>query len=193
MVDVRPFRGLRFNPSRVGDLGRALSPPYDVISADEQRELLAANAWNIVRIELPTDDSGDRYASAAQTLDQWRAEGVLARDERPSLYLYEVRFRLGDEERVRRSIMVALRLEPWESGHVLPHERTLSEPKEDRLRLLRATRANISPVWALHRDASGALARAWAWADGQPADSSCQLDEGTEHRLWKVDDDELVE
>src|SRR6476659_6788571 len=102
MVDVRPFRGLRFNPDQVGDLGRVICPPYDVISPDEHRALLAQSPFNLVRVELPEAEVGDRYASAARTLESWRADGVLVRDEIPSLYLYEVRFAAGGEEHTRR-------------------------------------------------------------------------------------------
>jgi uncharacterized protein (DUF1015 family) len=192
MVDVRPFQGLRFDPHVVEDVALTLAPPYDVITPDERRELLARSPFNIVRVELPSDDSGDRYQQAARTLEELRARGALVRDEAPCLYLYEVRFRLGDEERARRSLVAALRLEPWESGTVLPHERTMSGPKEDRLRLLRATRANVSPVWTLYRGGSGSLERAWEWAAGRAADLSCRLEDRTAHRLWKLDDRELI-
>lgn len=188
MVDVRPFRGLRYSADRVRDLSLVLAPPYDVISAEERSRLLDQSPLNIVRVELPDG----HYDGAASELEAWRASGVLVRDESPAFYLYEVRFRLGGEERARRSLAVALRLEPWESGQVLPHERTMSAPKEDRLRLLRATRTNISPIWALFRGEPASLTRAWEWADARPADGNCQLEDGTAHCLWVLDDAELV-
>ena len=122
MVDVRPFRGLRFNAARVEDLGRVVAPPYDVISADEQCALLDRSPYNVVRVELPSAKSGDPYEQAARTLEAWRSQGVLVQDESPCLYLYEARFPLGGGERVRRSLVATLRLEPWEAGRVLPLE-----------------------------------------------------------------------
>ena len=193
MVDVRPFRGLRFNAARVEDLGRVVAPPYDVISADEQCALLDRSPYNVVRVELPSAESGDPYEQAARTLEAWRSQGVLVQDESPCLYLYEARFPLGGGERVRRSLVATLRLEPWEAGRVLPHERTMAAPKEDRLRLLRSTRANVSPVWTLFSGASAALSRAWDWAAAHPAEASFQLEDGTAHRLWKLDDGTLIE
>jgi uncharacterized protein (DUF1015 family) len=193
MVDVRPFRGLRFNAARVEDLGSVVAPPYDVISPAERRALLDRSPHNVVRVELPGADSGDRYEQAASTLEAWRSQGVLGQDESACLYLYEVRFELGGDERARRSLVAALRLEPWEAGRVLPHERTMAAPKEDRLRLLRSTRANVSPVWTLFSGASTALSRAWDWAEARPAEASFRLEDGTTHRLWKVDDGELIE
>jgi uncharacterized protein (DUF1015 family) len=192
MVLIQPFRGLRFNPAVVEDLALALSPPYDVISADERRALVERSPHNVVRVELPAADDGDPYQQAARTLQEWRDRAVLVQDEQPAFYLYEVGFTLGGEQRVRRSLVAALRLEPWESGQVLPHERTMSAPKEDRLRLLRATAANISPVWTLYRGAAPGLERAWAWASDRAPESSCQLEDGTSQRLWKLDDPALV-
>ena len=124
MVDIRPFRGLRYSETAASSASDVLAPPYDVISPAEHRELLARSPLNVVRIELPAEDGGDKYQRAAATLSAWRSEGVLARDERPSFYLYETRFGLGEEERVRRSLVAGVRLDPWEAGQVLPHERT---------------------------------------------------------------------
>ena len=174
------------------DLSQVLAPPYDVISPDEQRELLARDPYNIVRIELPLADGGDPYAQAAQTLERWRADGVLVRDPAPSLYLYEVRFSVGGEQRVRRSLMATVRLTPWEQGEILPHERTMAAPKEDRLRLMRATRANVSPLWTLYHGEAPALGRAWAWAETRRPERVAELADGSAHRLWRLADPELV-
>ena len=193
MVDVRPFHGLRYSPARVGDLSRVLSPPYDVISADERRELLERSLFNVVRVELPRVDAGDPYAEAARLLDEWRAQGVLVREAGPCFYLYEVCFRAGGEEHTRRSLVGAVRLDPWEAGQVLPHERTMAAPKEDRRRLMQATRANVSPLWTLYGGGSEAVDRAWAGAESRSPDASFALDDGTTHRFWTLDESELIE
>jgi uncharacterized protein (DUF1015 family) len=193
MVDVSPFRGLRFSTSLVGDLGQVIAPPYDVISRDEHRELLARSHLNVVRLELPASESGDPYEQAARSLEEWRSAGVLVREDSPCLYLYEVRFGLGGEQRTRRSLVAALRLETWESGQVLPHEQTMAAPKQDRLRLLRATRVNISPLWTLYSGPSAALEGAWQAADDRSPESGCELPDGTAHRLWRLEDQALIE
>src|SRR5712691_4236928 len=192
MVDVRPFRGLRFAPAKVANPADVLAPPYDVIEPAEQRELLARSPYNIVRIELPSAEAGDRYDLAAQTLAEWRAAGVLELDSAASFYLHETRFELGGD-RVRRALIGALRLQPWEAGQVLPHERTFAGPKEDRLRLLRATRANVSPLWTLYRGNPPSLTRAWTWAENHAPVLSCELDDGTSQRLWALVDSELTD
>jgi uncharacterized protein (DUF1015 family) len=201
MVDVRPFHGLRFNSSRVQDVSLALSPPYDVISPTQHDELLARSPYNIARVELPSPDfqsstsSGgdDPYQKAARTLEAWRSENVLIRDESPCLYLYEVTFCVGDQELARRSLVAALRLEPWDSKQVLPHEQTMQAPKADRLRLLQATRANVSPIWTLYRGRSDALVRAWDWTNARPPEVDAALEDGTRHRVWKLDEPGLVD
>lgn len=161
MADVRPFRGLRYNPEVVGDLAQVIAPPYDVITRDEQRALHERSPYNVVRLEYgeerPEDTDWDnRYTRAARTLAQWCERAILVRDEAPAYYLYEQSFLHGGRRVWRRGIFAAVRLEPWEKGIIRPHEHTLSQPKEDRLHLLRATRTNISPVFALYRDGDSA-------------------------------------
>src|SRR6266542_2172712 len=170
MADVRPFRGLRFDPRRV-DVGAVLCPPFDVMSPSEQRDYHARDPHNVVRIELgpgPADPTapGNRYDAAAQVLKTWRAEGVLVEEERPAFYLHEHTFPLGGKSVTRRGVIVVGRLHAWDAGQVLPHEGTRAGPKQDRLALMRATHANVSPLWLLYDDAdravSGALSSGWA-------------------------------
>ncbi len=187
MADVRPFRALRYDPAVAGDPSRLVAPPYDVIDADEQRRLYAASPYNVVRLEYgeerPDDAPGrDRYARAAADLRRWREEGVLVLDDRPRFYLYEQEFQ-DEGRRRRRALMAAVRLEPWERGVILPHERTLPKPKEDRLRLLRSVRANISPVFGLYRD-RGALGGLLEPED--PPLLEAATPDGQRHRLFAL-------
>ena len=161
MADVRPFRGLRFDPRRV-DVSAVLCPPFDVMSPNEQRDYHARDPHNVVRIELgpgPSDPTapGNRYEAAAQALNAWRAEGVLIDDARAAVYLHEHTFTLGGRPVTRRGVIVAGRLHPWDEGQVLPHEGTREGPKQDRLALMRATHANVSPLWLVYDDADRAV------------------------------------
>ena len=162
MPQIRPFRALRFDPAVVGDLGLVVAPPYDVIDTERQGELLARHPANVVRLDLPAAEAGDepddRYRRAARTLAAWRSDGTLHKDPHPSIYVYEQTYCVPgtSTERVQRGFFGRLRLEAFEPGAgVLPHERTLSGPKEDRYKLLRATGVNTSPVVALYRDPAG--------------------------------------
>jgi uncharacterized protein (DUF1015 family) len=194
--EIRPFRALRYRADEVDDLAAVISPPYDVIGPDEQRELLARDPRNVVRLDLPAAEPGDepedRYRRAARTLAAWRSDGTLHKDPRPSLYVYEQTYRLpgGAEERSQRGFFGRVRLEPFGPGSgVLPHERTLAAPREDRYRLLRATGVNTSPVVALYADGTGIAAAVLATLTAGPADLDVADSDGVRHRLWVVPDD----
>jgi uncharacterized protein (DUF1015 family) len=189
--DLRPFRGLRYDLSVVGDLGGVLCPPYDVISAAERARLVERDPHNAVRLELP-----DSYDSASALIDQWQREGALARDERPLIYLYEQRYLISNVEMVARSFFCRLRLEEYGQGSgVLPHEHTMSGPKEDRFKLLSATRINLSPVLFLYDDGGrGALSAGLLDAiTGVPPTARAAGPDGVEQRLWVVDPDVVPE
>jgi len=186
MADISPFAGLRYAPERVGDLATVLCPPYDVIGEEERRALEARHPDNVVRLELPRGADDARYTTAARLLGSWTAEGILRPDAREAFYLYEQQFSYGGQSYTRRGFFAAVRLEPFERRVVLPHEKTLSAPKEDRRRLLLATRTQISPVFGLYRDGAGA-ARAIIdeAAEAAPAVDAATAD-GVRHRLWPM-------
>ena len=193
MPEIRPFRGLRFEPDVVGDLAAVVSPPYDVISPAQQRALLARSPRNVVRLDLPPDELGDepddRYRRAARTFAAWRSDGSFRKDPRPSVYVYEQVYRVPgtDVERTQRGFFARLRLESFgPGGGVLPHERTLSGPKEDRYKLLRATGANMSPVVGLFDDGSGAAEAILADIARRPPAIDLVDDDGVGHRMWVV-------
>ena len=196
MPDIRPFRALRFDPETVGDPGLVVAPPYDVVGAELHKALLARHPRNAVRLDLPLGEPGedpdDRYRRAAKTLTAWRSDGTLRKDPKPSIYVYEQAYRVPgtDVERTQRGFFARLRIEPFGPGSsVLPHERTLTGPKEDRYRLLRATGINTSPVVGLYEDASrGAAAALAGIAAGAPV-ADVTDDDGVRHRLWVAADD----
>jgi uncharacterized protein (DUF1015 family) len=180
-----PFVGLRYAPDRVR-LDDVVAPPYDVISPEEQHALERRSQYNAVRLELPRDEPAlDRYHAAARLLAQWRAEGVVISDREPLFYGYRMIF--SDEAgRPRHSIGVigALGLEPPGPGGILPHERTTPKAKSDRLRLLRATRTNLSPIWGLSlANELSALITLPNSAPMRAVDSG-----GVTHELWPIDD-----
>jgi uncharacterized protein (DUF1015 family) len=195
-----PFRALRYDPAVVGDLSVVISPPYDVISPSERARLLARHPRNVVRLELPVSTAGeggpdpaDPYRAAADTLRAWRQDGTFQVDQQPSLYVYEQRYHLpGDPSegaaRIQRGFFARLRLEPFGEG-VRPHERTLDAPKEDRLRLLRATETDTSPIVVLSDGPGGPTAEILAGIAAQLPTAEANDDEGTRHRLWALSDD----
>ena len=191
MPSIRPFRALRYSREQVDDLSAVVAPPYDVISPDDRRRLIARDPRNVVRLDLPQDEPGDppdeRYRRAGRTLAGWRSTGVLRQDPRPALYPYEQRYTVPgtSREALRRGVFARVGLEPFgPTSGIRAHERTLAEPREDRYRLLRATNVNTSPVVGLGQDPSGTAAE-WLQAVASTAPVSELIDEsGVGHRLW---------
>lgn len=194
MADVRPLPGIRYAGG--ADLAALVTPPFDVIAPEAQARYYARDPHNIIRLELGRDEPGDddldnRYTRAASLFADWRLHGVLQQDA-PSLYLYEQRFTVEGREFHRLSLLARVRLEPWDAGVILPHERTLNKPKEDRLKLMRACAANFSPLMVLYDDPDALLADTLsAFRESRPlADFADEAEEG--HRLWRVDEGQIA-
>jgi uncharacterized protein (DUF1015 family) len=186
MAEISPFAGLRYATERVGDLASVLCPPYDVIGEEERRELEARHPENVVRLELPRGADDARYAAAARLLGSWTAEEILRADTRDAFYLYEQQFGYEGKRYTRRGFFAAVRLEPFDRRVVLPHEKTLSGPKEDRRRLLRATRTQISPVFGLFRDAAGAARTIVDEVAASAPAVDTTTSDGVRHRFWLI-------
>lgn len=198
MPDIRAFRALRYDPDVAGDLAQLVAPPYDVIGPQLRETLLARHPRNAVRLDLPYGEPGEdpdeRYRRVARSLAAWRTDGTLRKDARPSVYVYEQTYRVPGTsvERTQRGFFARMRLEPFvPGGGVLPHERTMSGPKEDRYRLLRATGTNTSPVVALFEDPGRSAATRLATIAATDPAIAVTDDDGVHHRLWAVADDGL--
>lgn len=185
MPRFEPFVGLRYSPSHIRSLDDVVCPPYDVISESERQMLEARSPSNVVRLELPADDdAGDRYDRARVLLDAWRDGGVLRRDPEPCFYGYRMTFTdPAGHQRQTLGVIGSLGLEPPGSG-ILPHEETTPKAKTDRLQLLQATRANLSPIWGL--SSAAGLSEELA-PPSHPVERATD-DEGVLHELWPVSD-----
>ena len=193
MADIAAFRGLRYDLSRGADPAMLLAPPYDVVSEAQRAALEAGAPHNVVRLELPRGDGDAKYENARRLLEAWLSEGVLRTDEAPAIYVYEQQFRYrapGVEDRAfsRRGFFCRLRLEPFSARVVLPHENTLAAPKEDRRKLMTATRTHLSQVFGLYRDPAGVTASLLASVDVIPPELDATTPDACRHRLWAVTD-----
>ncbi|WP_328919100.1 DUF1015 domain-containing protein [Streptomyces jietaisiensis] len=188
-LDLAPFRGLRYDPRRVGSLAAVTSPPYDVVvRPDGLLHLESADPHNIVRLILPQAGTpAARNERAADTLNRWIAEGVLARDPAPALYVYEQR---DGEGLLQRGLIGALRLSEPSDGLVLPHEDVMPHVVADRADLMRATRANLEPLLLTYRGKGGTTGAHTVVerATGRPPLLSTTTEDGFGHRLWAVTD-----
>lgn len=192
MAEFTPFHGLRYNTEKVA-LDDVLAPPYDVIKGTMRDELLARSPYNVVEVELPVGDDDSKYEAAAQVLKNWRESGILVQDD-VAFYVYEQEFTVPGTGQVlkRRGVLGALQLEEFGKG-VQPHEHTLSGPKQDRLKLLRATHTNTSPIFGLYEDNDGWATQLLETICTETAPEGEARDgEGVLHRLWIVTDDETV-
>jgi uncharacterized protein (DUF1015 family) len=190
MAEIAAFRGILYDTARV-EPSKVLAPPYDVIDEEERRQLCALDPHNAVRLILPEGDGDARYQNAAGILSSWLEEQVLRRDERPALYRYHQVFtsaELGGRSITRRGFIAAVRLHRFDERIILPHERTLSGPKVDRLKLMDATGAHFSQIFTLYSDPSGESDRAFAAAESARPTIDGTTADRTRHLLWRVDD-----
>jgi uncharacterized protein (DUF1015 family) len=193
MAEVQPLRTLRYDPAAAGPLEDLIAPPYDVIDADLRAQLVARSPRNVVEIDLPepSPGGGDRYEHAAATMRDWLAEGVLVREDEPAMWALRQEYTGPDgSTRTRTGFFARVRVEDYGPGRIRPHERTHPGPKEDRLRLTRATRTNLSPIFTLFADPEGgaataALERATA---AEPFAAVADHEE-TRNTLWRVTDE----
>src|SRR5690606_36974567 len=146
MIELIPFKGVRYNLENIDDITKVVTPPYDVISKEKQQEYYDLNPYNIIRLELgkefPNDtDNNNKYTRAAENFDKWLQCGIMKQEKEPSLYIYEQRFKIVETVYTRTGFIGLVKLQEFSKGNILPHENTLSKPKEDRLNLMRACNA----------------------------------------------------
>jgi uncharacterized protein (DUF1015 family) len=172
MAEVKPFRAERYDESKAGPLEGLVAPPYDVLSPEQREEYLARSPYNVVHLTLPNDEE-----EAGRDVTAWREQGVLSREPEPGYWFLSQDY-VGPDgvQRTRSGLVASLRAEPYENGVVLPHERTHSGPKEGRLRLLRATRTQLEPIFLLYEG-----------DPLQPPPHEPDLESGGD-KLWRVED-----
>ena len=187
-----PFKGIRYDTGKVGDIAAVVAPPYDVISPEQRDRFCTTHPRNVVHLELGKDLPGDtdaenRYHRAGRAFFQWAADGSLMQDTAPVFYVYDQEFALFPRKLTRRAFLAAVRLEPF-GRRVLPHEETMPGPRADRLRLITACPVNLSPVFGLYRDADSAVAGMLESALPAEPEASFNDFDGVRQTLWKIDD-----
>jgi len=196
MADIRPFQGVHYSKSAIDDWSSVICPPYDIISPQHQEELYQSNPYNFIRLEsgrnLPQDTPSDnKYTRAVATMEQWLEQGVLERDQIPSIYLHDHYFHYREKEYKRRSILVRVRLEEWDKKVIRPHEGTLTEARGDRLSLLWALKANTSPILSLYEDKENRISSVLS---NQTQNKPIIQSKGSEesHGMWAITDNDSI-
>ncbi len=193
MLRIAPFRGVLYNQKKIRDLAKVIAPPYDVISTAEQERLYKKSPYNFVRLDL-SQEAGS-YDAVAQTFNEWQAQEVLERDEQPAIYFMSQRFKLKTgEEKIRRGFIALVQLQDLNGGDIRPHEKTHGAPKEDRLKLMLACQAQLSPIFALYSQPKQTINRILELAvEGAAPSIDIELDTGEVCRLWRITDPVVIE
>jgi len=198
MAVVTPFKGIRYNIEKIGDLSLVTTPPYDVISSEAQEDFYTAHEKNIIRIELGKDSNGDdeennKYIRAGKFLSEWIEQKILIQEESPAIYIYEQDFKVSEWEiKTRRGMIALVKLADFSEGIILPHEYTLSKAKQDRFNLMSATDANISQIFSLYNDDGKISKILELFASESKPDIDYINSEDINERLWVVKDNKIT-
>jgi len=192
MVHIAPFRGILYNQKKIRDLSKVIAPPYDVISPEARERLYKKSPYNVVRLIL--NQEPDPYESVASLFENWQSEGVLNRDESPAIYYLKHRFPQKEGgERERQGFIALTRVEDSSAGTIHPHENTMEGPKKDRLRLMLACHANLSPIFTLYSQPKQIINRRLAeQVQGVPPLIDIKEDDKRSCQLWRITDPEMI-
>ncbi|MFH1490520.1 MAG: DUF1015 domain-containing protein [Pseudomonadota bacterium] len=195
MAIIAPFRGLTYDFNAFSDPSLLMAPPYDVISEEEQNLYYQANPFNVIRLVLGRNKTGDsdwdnRYTRAADRFNRWKSEDILIRRDLPAMYLTSLTYNPGDgsDLRVRWGMICLVRIEEEDAGVILPHERTFSAHKDDRLKLMRACNAQLSQIFGLYEDPVGNVHRFFEGVRGVKPQVDFDFRDGTNHKMWIIQD-----
>lgn len=190
MAEIKGYKGLRFNCEKAGKTEELVCPPYDIISDQQREEYIKTNPHNIIRLELPKGD--DKYNKAAEILKDWLEKGILVKEDKPAIYIYEEEFTAYGERKTIKGIICRVKLEEFSKGIILPHEFTLSKAKEDRLNLMKATNCNFSQIYSLYMDGGkNTLGKIDSLSKSEP-DIQLQDNDNVTHRMWIIKDEKAI-
>jgi uncharacterized protein (DUF1015 family) len=197
MAKIIPFRALRYLKNNPGQLAKVVAPPYDVITNQQKKELRAADPANVIRLIIGNPSyathSAQDYKNAQKSFRDWRNKGVLARDSQASIYIYRQSFKIDQKTYHRTGFIALSQLTPFgnKKGGILAHEHTLSGPKADRLKLMKATHANFSCIFSLYPDQKGVGKMLASAVKGKPT-YSVEFPKGIQNQVWKVSDPKWI-
>jgi uncharacterized protein (DUF1015 family) len=194
MAEIIPFRGILYNPRKINNMADIVAPPFDIISEQEQLEYHESHPHNIIRLTLGMTHENDistnnRYTRAANCFNKWLSERIMKRDKTPAFYLTAMEFPFENRMVTRYGLIALIGLEPFENGVVLPHEKTFPNVKSERLELMKACHANLSPIFSLYSDNENlVLDKLKNTTFNKTADNVFTDNNGQKHMLWRITD-----
>jgi uncharacterized protein (DUF1015 family) len=198
MAIIKPFKGLRYNQDIIKDISSVVTPPYDVISPQEQERYYHLHPNNIIRLDFGKDLPGDtekvnKYTRAAEFLNNWEKSGILRQEDSPAIYIYDQECLSENMRIVRRGFIALVKLEPFENGYIYPHEQTLPGPKADRLRLTQSCQANLSSIFALFPDGNNEVDRYLSAMAVTKQEIDFTDDTGVRNKLWVIKEKQTID
>ena len=195
MVEVKPFNGIHYNKEKIEELDDVMSPPYDIISEEMQNTLYNKHPYNFVRLILGKINSDDneennRYTRAKKMFNEWLEKSVLTGSDKPAVFPYKISYKLEGKDKTMNGFFVLLKLDP-SYKLVKAHERTLSKPKADRLKLMRSCHSNLEPIQLLYIDEADAIRKKTDEILDEPIIDVIGYD-GFNHKLWKLEDESVI-
>lgn len=197
MAIIKPFKGLRYNQDIIKDISSVVTPPYDVISPQEQERYYHLHPNNIIRLDFGKDLHGDtekvnKYTRAAEFLNNWEKSGILKQEDSPAIYIYDQECLSENKRIVRRGFIALVKLEPFENGYIYPHEQTLPGPKEDRLKLTKSCQANLSSIFALFQDENNEVDNYLSGITPKKPDIDFTDNSGVKNKLWVIKEANVI-
>jgi len=196
MAEIIPFKGILYNPDKINDFAKVITPPFDVISKKDQQKFYESHPNNIIRLILGKSGHNDtihnnRYTRAADQFNNWLSDGIMTQDTKPAFYLTAIDFSFENKKVTRYGLIALIRIEPFEKGVILPHEKTFSGVRSERLELMKACRANLSSIYSLYADCNHVFGLLREAALKNEPDLNFTDDSGILHRLWRITDANL--
>ena len=191
MAEIIPFKGILYNPEKINNFAKVITPPFDVISKKDQQKFYESHPNNIIRLILGKSGQKDtsqnnRYTRAAEQFNSWLSDGIITQDKKPAFYLTAIDFIFENRKVTRYGLVALIRIEPFEKGVVLPHEKTFSGVKSERLELMKACRANLSSIFSLYADRNNVFGLLREEALKNEPDLNFTDASGILHRLWRI-------
>lgn len=191
MAEIKPFKALRYDTEKAGNISKLCCPPYDIISEEQRKEFIKENEYNVIRLELPKEGENP-YDKASEILDMWKKNGILIHEDKPAIYIYEEEFLVKGEKKSIKGIIARVKLEEFSKGIILPHEFTLSKAKEDRFNLMKATHCNFSQIYALYMDKTHTTLNTVNDQSKDKAKYEFTDNDNVTHRLWIITDEKVI-